>query len=152
MSSHKLRIALSLPLCALLLALTCTLKAQTTSGASPSEAPPDAGQPGGPPHGGPPSPAQELQRLAATLQLSDAQKTEILPILEKRHAAMEALMHSGSDRSTTGQEIHQLMDSTNQEIRALLTEEQQKIFDNMRPPRPPQNGGNSSEGSNGPPS
>ena len=87
------------------------------------------------------------------LQLSDTQKAEILPILEKRHTAMEALMHSGSARSTTEQEIHQLMDSTNQEIRVLLTEEQQKIFDTMRPPRPPQqNEGSSSEGSDRPPS
>jgi len=82
------------------------------------------------------------------LSLTDEQKTAILTILEKRHTQMDELMRNSTDRAAAGQQMHTIMDATNKEIRMLLTETQQKLFDTMRPPRPPSQGGSSGD-SNG---
>jgi hypothetical protein len=105
----------------------------------------------GPPRGGPPTAAGELVRLTRMLTLTDEQKVAILPILEARHTKIDALMHSSTDRASVGQEMHTIISTTNAEIRALLTETQQKIFDTMRPQRPPMRGEDSGGNEGGPP-
>jgi hypothetical protein len=108
---------------------------------------------GGPPPGGPPTATQELARLDKALTLSDEQKASILPILEKRHEEIGALMGGSSDASTAHEQMHTIIDSTNKAIRALLTESQKELFDKMGPPQPPGRGAGSqgSGGESGPP-
>ena len=113
---------------------------------------PDPGS-GPPQHMGPPpgpqSPAQELARLDRALTLTDAQKTSILPILEKRRTDMEALRADGSDPGANRQGMRSLMEASRSAIRAQLTEAQGKTFDSMRPGR---GGGPGRRGDgNGPP-
>lgn len=127
MKSIKGELKLLFTVCAVVLCLAIALRAQQG--------------PGGPPPGGPPTPAKELERLDKVLTLSDTQKSQILEILEKRHTEIDALMKSSSDRSASHEQMHTIFDTTNKEIRALLTESQQKLFDAMRPPKPPSNGG-----------
>lgn len=82
----------------------------------------------------PPTPTKEIQRLDRVLTLSDTQKSEIFTILKKRQAETDALMKNSSDLSATREQMHKLVETSDKEIRALLTEGQRKLFDNMRPP------------------
>lgn len=92
--------------------------------------------------------------MTTALTLTEAQQTAILPILEKRHVEMEALRSSGGQSAATREQMHTIMDATNEAIKAQLTEAQVKIYDAMRPPRPPSSsgdGGGKSGGSGPPP-
>lgn len=133
----------SLSLVVLALAVSFALHAQEPQGGGPPAQM-------GPPPGGPPTAVQELGRLDQALTLTEAQKTAILPILEKRHGDMEALRHGSADRDASRQQMRTLMEASNQQIRALLTEPQRELFDGMRGPRRPRPGGASHE-ENGPP-
>ena len=101
----------------------------------------------GPPRRTPPTPTQQLQRLSQTLGLTDQQKTVILPILEQLHASMQALGTGTTDPAGRQEQVRSLMESSNAQIRAQLTEAQQQIFDHMRPGRGP---GGGAPGANGP--
>ena len=150
----RIRIVKSVLAASLLLAFTVTaVHAQQSDANGPqSGGPPPNG--GGGPHGTPPTPAQELDRLSQALTLTDAQKSAILPILEKRQAAMQQLISSSTDRSALREQMDAIRTSSNAEIRAQLTETQQPIFDKMEARRGPggggPRGGNSSD-SGGPP-
>lgn len=143
---RKLR--LFLPICVLCVSATCILHAQQSDGNESQNGGPPAN--GARPPGSPPTAAQELQRITKELSLSEEQQTEVLPILTKRHTEIDALMQSNTDRAAMGPQMRAIMDATNKQIRALLTEAQQKLFDNMRPPRPPGQNENG-PGSGGPP-
>lgn len=150
------RVRRRMPLCVFLLSLSCVaysgLAYSNVAYAQQGEAP-SGGPPSGDPRGGPPTAAQELQRLAQALTLTDEQKSAILPILEDRHAQIDALMKSGTDRTTGREQMRTIMDASNVRIRAVLTEAQQKIFESLRPPKPPSGGGpGGSSDSGGPPS
>ncbi len=99
--------------------------------------------PNGPPQGerphGPPSPAQELQHLTQALGLTTAQQASILPILQKRQEQMEALRQSGPPQAGGREQMRSVMEQSRASIRAVLTEPQQGIFDQMR--RPGRGGG-----------
>ena len=120
----------SFPLICLLLAFGLSV---VHAQQSDMNGPPAGGPPAhdGPPRGGPPSPAQELERLSQVLTLTDQQKSAILPILEKRHALIQQLMSNSTDREATHEQMRSIMESSNTEIRAQLTEEQQQLFDRM---------------------
>lgn len=130
--------------CVLAFALPCA-----SFGQEPASGAPPAGHQG-PPPGGPPTAAQELTRLDHALTLTDAQKTAILPILEKRRTDMEALRQGGGDPGASRDGVRTLMETSRTQIRALLTESQQQSFDTMRPPRRP-HGGDEGPGGQGPP-
>ncbi|ADW70599.1 hypothetical protein [Granulicella tundricola] len=89
------------------------------------------------PGGGPPTVEQELARMTWALALSEAQGRAILPILEDRHYEVGALMRNGAGREANEAQVHAIFEETDGEIKVLLAEEQQAIFDAMRPPRPP---------------
>lgn len=132
-------------LCFLALSVPQTLSAQQPD---PGSGPP---QHMGPPPG-PQPPAQELARLDHALTLTDAQKTAILPILEKRRTDMEALRQNGSDPGANRQGMRSIMETSRTAIRAQLTEAQGKTFDSMRPGRGGGPGGPGGPGDgNGPP-
>jgi hypothetical protein len=76
------------------------------------------------------NPAQMVQRLDEALQLTDDQKAKITAISQKQTEAMQALRAKMQD----------LQKATHDEIRALLTADQQKKFDAMPPPGPGRGG------------
>jgi len=96
--------------------------------------------PGGRPPGGPPTAAQELQRLTQALTLTEAQQEAILPILEKRGAAMQALMQNGEGREANQAAMQTIFATSDSEIRALLTEAQVTIYNAMHSSKPPGGG------------
>lgn len=81
---------------------------------------------------------QRLQRMTRQLDLSSEQQAKIRPILEQESTQMQALHQ---DSSVPQQEMHarmqQIRQSTNDQIKAVLTPDQQQKFQQMqmRPPR-----------------
>lgn len=118
--------------------------------------PPDAPSPppaattppaGEKPHrnGGRMSPEKTLQMLTERLSLTDDQKAKILPLLQAQSDQMKSLRDDSSlsddDKRSKGRD---LMKTTHEQIRALLTPEQQEKFEKIRgpggrngPPPPP---------------
>lgn len=81
--------------------------------------------------------AERMKHMAEELGLTDAQKTAITAIMEKQRAQMEALRADESlSRKDKMQKRRELLEASRAEIRAQLTAEQQKKFDDMPPPRP----------------
>jgi hypothetical protein len=79
-------------------------------------------------------PAQMMQRLDEALKLTDAQKAQIADISKKQADQVRALRGK----------IQDLQNAAHDQIRALLTIDQQKKFDAMPRPgpgRPPPNPG-----------
>ncbi len=85
---------------------------------------------GGGGRGGMGSPEQMVQRLDEAVQLTAEQKTKITAIYAKSREKMQALPED--QRMEKGREI---MASIRTEVRAVLTAEQQKKFDEMTPGR-----------------
>ena len=67
-----------------------------------------------------------VQRLDEALQLTDDQKAKITAISQKQAEEMQAIRAK----------MQNLQKATHDEIRALLTADQQKKFDAMPPPGP----------------
>src|SRR5206468_4102161 len=90
---------------------------------------------GGPPQGGPQGrSARMTQMLFAGIDLTDAQKDQIAKIGEKYQAEREALRPAGGQQagppdSTTRAKMDDIRAKSNAEYRAVLTADQQKIFD-----------------------
>ncbi len=80
--------------------------------------------------GGMGNPEQMVQRLDEAVQLTAEQKTKITAIYAKSREKMQALPED--QRMEKGREI---MTATRAEVRAVLTAEQQKKFDEMAPGR-----------------
>lgn len=102
-------------------------------------------------HHGPPTPAQELARMTEILNLSTAQQSAILPILEKRQQQMEALRASGISPKEGHEQMRSIMETTRAAVRAQLTEAQAAKLDTMRPPHRPGPENSGAEGEGGPP-
>ncbi|MBV9607954.1 MAG: hypothetical protein JO187_00230 [Acidobacteria bacterium] len=83
-----------------------------------------------------PSPDEQLQHMTKTLNLTADQQAKIKPILEERQQKISALMQDNSlnreDRRAKFGEIHS---SSSQQIRAILTADQQQKLDQMRAER-----------------
>jgi Spy/CpxP family protein refolding chaperone len=116
-------------------------------GDTPPEGPPPGGQMGPPRM----TAEDELKRLDKKLKLTDEQKQQIKPILQDRQKKMESLF---SDESLSREEAHAKMKTifaeSDGKIRALLTESQQKTFDEMKKHQHGPRGGGSG-GEDGPP-
>ena len=69
-------------------------------------------------------PAQMVQRLDAALQLSDDQKAKITDLVAKQGEQMQALRAK----------MQEMQKATHDQIRAVLTADQQARFDAMMPP------------------
>lgn len=120
--------------------------------AAPPPPPPPGDQPP-PPPGGPGGgrrgradmmdPAQMVQRLDEALQLTDDQKAKITDISQKQAVQMQAL------RAEMLAKMQDLEKAKHDQIRALLTADQQKKFDAMPPPGPGR-GGSRGGGPGGP--
>ncbi len=136
-----------LPALALVLgfALTHTRAAEDPEG---PPAPPPSGkaqaaapnQPPPPPHHGPRAErGDRLKHLARYLELTDAQKNKIAPILKEEIAAMKALRtEQANDREAQHAKMKALRESYRAKIRAELTPAQQAKLDQLpERPRPP---------------
>lgn len=101
--------------------------------------PPPSEQQAGPGMGGPmghrpmESVDDQIKHLNKKLKLSDDQQAKLKPILEDQHKQMDQLRSDSSlsreDRFSKMQEIRQSSDT---QIKSVLTEDQQKSFDQMR--------------------
>jgi protein CpxP len=95
--------------------------------------PPREGHPGRHGHGGRPNAEQRLAHLSQQLNLTDDQKAKIKPILEDEDARTKALWEDTStpreDKRAKFMSIHQ---ATMDQVKSLLTDEQQKKLSDMR--------------------
>jgi hypothetical protein len=72
---------------------------------------------------------QELARLTKDLQLTPEQQQQVLPLLNKHHDRIQALLDKNptATRQSLGPQIHAISDDTHHEIHALLTPHQQEL-------------------------
>jgi len=80
-----------------------------------------------------PSAADRLKQMAAELNLTDAQKEQIQPVLQDQIQKMQALKADTSlSRRERLSRAKAINDNAVQQIRPLLNAEQQKKYDEMR--------------------
>jgi protein CpxP len=80
-----------------------------------------------------PTADEQLQHMTKVLNLTDDQQAKIKPILEERQQKMSALMQDNSlSREDRHAKFQDIRSSSSQQIRAILTPEQQKKMDEMR--------------------
>jgi Spy/CpxP family protein refolding chaperone len=134
------------------LAAAPLIRAEDTpaSASAPATAPATPTAPAGDhPHGGR---GDRLKMLADKLQLTDAQKTSIKPILEKAAQDMMALRDDESlSREDKRDKMMEIRKTSHDAIRALLTPDQQKTFDALPPDRGPRRGPPAGGGDTPPP-
>ncbi len=143
----KTFLKIMIPAFALGLMASSFLHAEDEAG-PPAGAPPPADQPpargggrrgqGG--RGGMMDPAQMVQRLDEAVQLTDDQKTKVTAIFKKQGDDMRALMSGGAGgppSEETRAKMQDIQKTAHDQIRALLTADQQKKFDAMPPPPGP---------------
>src|SRR3984893_9626724 len=124
-----------------LLSLGVAAFAQDDQNATPP--PPRSDQPSGQPSGSGmgrqrghrqmPSVDDQIKHLSKKLSLSDDQQAKLKPIFEDQRKQMEAI-HSDSSLSREDRfsKMQALRQSSDAQIKSVLTEEQQKSFDKMR--------------------
>ena len=117
-------------------------------GPPPSDQPPPRGGPGGRGgrggRGGMMDPAQRIRPLVEALNLTDDQKTKITAIFKADQDQMQALRGGETPRDEVRAKMQDIQKSTHDQIRALLTEDQQQKFDAM--PAGPGRGGRGGPG------
>ncbi len=130
------------------LALAPLARAENTPAEPPAPTAPGAGAPGQHGHRDRGGMHDRLKDLSEKLQLTDAQKEQVKGIFSASEPQMKALWDDESlspeDRRAKMQAIRK---STHDQIRALLTPDQQKTFDAMPKPErghrgPPKGDGN----------
>lgn len=101
--------------------------ASVASAQGPQGGPPQGGQQGGRGAGG-------SRMLFNGIDLTDAQKDQVQKIMEKYRAERQALMPAGGQQAgppdeATRAKMMELSTKSQAEYRAILTAEQQKVFD-----------------------
>lgn len=78
-----------------------------------------------------------LKMLTEKLSLTEAQQTKIKAILEDERTAMDVLRETAgdTDREQIRTQAEALRKTYREQIRAVLTADQQKIFDELKPAR-----------------
>ena len=74
---------------------------------------------------------QELALLNRRLNLSDSQQAAILPLLQNLQAELQTLDLSSAARAIKADGKHSMVAATNAQIRGLLSESQQNLFDQL---------------------
>jgi hypothetical protein len=85
-------------------------------------------------------PAQLVQRLDAAVKLTDDQKAKVTDIYKKAQTDAQALRGGGGGGGGRGEgmaKLQEIMKTAHDDVRALLTADQQKKFDAMPPPPGP---------------
>lgn len=81
---------------------------------------------------GGPSPEQQLKRLTKTLDLTADQQTKVKPVLVDGQKKINAVRDDTTlDRRTMLGKIMQVRKDTNDQVRALLNDQQKQTFDKM---------------------
>ena len=90
------------------------------------------GQAGGQMGHGPMSPDQKLQMMTSQLNLTTDQQAKIKPILESESQQMQALHQDSSlSREDRMSKMQQIRQGTNEQIKPILTSDQQQKFQEM---------------------
>jgi len=93
--------------------------------------PPPPGEHGGQHKGGPRM--DPLKMLTEKLSLTQEQQTQLKPILDARKKEMDAVREDSSlDRDAKWAKVAEIFKAYQPKIRALLTPEQQKKFDELK--------------------
>jgi len=101
----------------------------------PGDTPPPGGGGGGRRgRGGMQTPEQQVQRLDAAVKLTDDEKTKATDIYKKAQTDLQSLRGGGGTREEMQAKQQDIQKSVHDQIRALLTPDQQKAFDAMPPP------------------
>ncbi len=88
--------------------------------------------------GAPPDPAEQVERLAEHLGLSDEQQQEVQAILEEQSVEQEQVREQyGEDREAARSEMEALREETDARLLEVLTDEQAETFQETRDRRPP---------------
>lgn len=74
-----------------------------------------------------------LVRLAEELSLTQEQTAQVKAILDADKKALDAIRDSNTDRETAHAQFEAVIKASRAKIRELLTADQQKIFDAMKP-------------------
>lgn len=75
-----------------------------------------------------------MQRLEEALQLTPAQKQQIIAIWDQAEAQGKSLKtDAAAARDAHRQQMMEIMKATHEQVRGVLTPEQQKTFDAMPP-------------------
>jgi hypothetical protein len=77
------------------------------------------------------TPEQQVQRLDAAVKLTDDEKTKVTDIYKKAVADTQALRSGGGG---SREDMMAIQKTAHDQIRALLTADQQKLFDAMPQP------------------
>lgn len=81
---------------------------------------------------------RRLKQLDEKLHLTADQKTQITTIWDKAEQQARADRDAARDEAKDHREQRRdMMKATRDQVRAVLTPEQQKVFDELPPPRPP---------------
>ena len=72
-----------------------------------------------------------LEQLDQALSLTDDQKAKLKEIYAKTEQDMKSARNREGDKKANRQEMQQAMRATREQVRAVLTDEQQKKFDAM---------------------
>jgi Spy/CpxP family protein refolding chaperone len=87
------------------------------------------------------NPAARVEALNRFVKLTDDQKAKATDIYTKTQDEMRKMMREGErDQQGNREKMMELMRSTREQVRAILTEEQKKKFDEM-PQRGAEQGG-----------
>jgi protein CpxP len=77
--------------------------------------------------------ATKLQEISARLELTEEQKTQIAPILQKEIADLKVLRDDTSlRRGEKARRLKEISDTASEQIRELLTPDQQTEYDKLR--------------------
>lgn len=81
-------------------------------------------------------PAKQVQRMSKKLNLSSDQQSKVQSILEDQQKQLETLRQDKSlSREDRGAKFNELRQTSSAQIRAVLSEDQQKKFDQMQQKR-----------------
>ena len=116
-----------------LLALSPALRADDATNTPPS-APPAGGPPPGGPHGPGMRGRQNFDRLAEQLNLTDEQKPKVQAIFESQREQMRDLWQDQSlSREDRMAKMKSIREATDTKLKAVLTIDQYKKLQDMRP-------------------
>jgi Spy/CpxP family protein refolding chaperone len=83
-----------------------------------------------------PSPNEAVAKLSSKLNLSDAQKDKITPVIADRQAQMKALMADSSGRRMQkARKAKSILSESDKKIEAILTNDQKKTYEQMKDER-----------------
>lgn len=94
------------------------------------------------------SPEEQAAQLKTNLALNDDQTTKITAIYKAQAASRDSLMKAGGDMRSA---MMPMMQATNAKIKAVLTADQAKKFDEMQAARMNRGGGGMGGGGGTPP-